>query len=365
MTLATIQKIESIKEIPNADNIECAKVLGWEVVVKKGEFKEGDVCIYIEIDSLLPRKSWSEFLFRHEEDKVYRLRTIKLRGQISQGLVLPITAEIFPSIEYVAFNLRIGDDVTQDLEITHYEKTIPANLRGTVKGNFPKFLRKTDEDRVQSRSDLLEKLKGKEYYITTKMDGTSATYYKYKGKFGVCSRNIELKDPNSVEGFWNIIRLRIRKFMGKAQHIPDLNVYWKMVKKYNIDEWLPDGYAIQGEICGPNIQKNPLGLTSNELFIFNIFDIKEQRYLEWGDKWNWILVCGNPSGELYCPVVPYATDCVCIGTSFNYTLEQLLEFAKGKYLNTTHNKEGIVVRSLDQNISFKVLNNDYLLKDEE
>jgi hypothetical protein len=132
-----------------------------------------------------------------------------------------------------------------------------------------------------------------------------------------------------------------------------------MVSKYNIDKWLPDGFAIQGEICGVGIQKNRLNLEDHELFIFNVFYIKEQRYL---NPFSFIFF--NEEYEipwLYLRTVPLQE----WGDSFNFTLEELLEKAKGKYVNTENNREGIVIRSHDQSISFKVINNDYLLKDEE
>jgi len=361
MPLASIQKIISLSPIKDADRIETAKVLGWDCIVRKGEFKEGDLCIYIEIDSLIPREDWSEFLFKNEKDK-YRLRTMKMKGQLSQGLVLPLQIDPI-SCEDWDINLQtgiakagntgsyiktfnIGDDVTNNLGITKYEKQIPIALAGQIKGDFPSFIPKTDEVRIQSELKLLEDLKGKPYYITTKLDGTSATYYKLNGEFEVCSRNLRIKNPEQAT------------YHDKSEEgVKSENVYWKMAKKYKIEEWLPDGYAIQGEICGPGIQKNPLKLSDQELFIFNVFNIKEGKYYFPSDD----VYIDDATVNVGLKLVPLATD---FGSEFNYSLEELLEKAKGKYPNGG-NKEGIVVRSMDQLISFKVVNNDYLLKDEE
>lgn len=347
--LASIQKVIEVAPIPNADQIERVRVLGWDVVAKKGEFIPNGLCVYIEIDTLLPRKEWSEFLFKHPEDTQYRLRTIKLKKQISQGLVLPVS--ILPETLLFA----IGADVSNILEIQKYEKPIPVQLRGTVKGKFPSFLRKTDEVRIQSEPELLEQLKGKPYYITQKADGTSATFYNWKGIFGVCSRNLEMKNPydnpkERFKYFWDIIRRFFRAGQRSKQNPRtfNLNIYWKMAEKYKIKEWLPEGYAIQAEICGPSIQGNKMGLKENKMFIFNLWDINEQKYI-------------NPK------IYEYSTDVdlvslIKMGDEFpETTIEDLLDLAKGVYKNEAP-QEGIVIRAIDQSVSFKVVNNDFLLK---
>ena len=226
--LASIQEIIEVAPIPNADQIERVRVLGWDVVARKGEFVSGSLCVYIEIDSILPRAEWSEFLFKHPEDTKYKLRTIKLKKQISQGLVLPLLPTLPDDDAYI-----VGDDVTDILHIEKYEKPIPVQLRGTVKGKFPSFLRKTDEVRIQSEPELLDQLKGKPYYITQKMDGTSVTFYKWKGVFGVCSRNLEMKSPydnpkERFKYFWDTIKRFLRVASQRSKQNPrtfNLNVY--------------------------------------------------------------------------------------------------------------------------------------------
>jgi RNA ligase (TIGR02306 family) len=332
MTLASIQRIISVEPIPNADRIERVKVLGWDCVARKGIFKLGDLCVYIEIDSLIPKYLLTD---NPEDKELIRLKTVKLKKQLSQGLVLDLESTLIASKTTSGCGLsdlyhddlckgeEVGYDLTEYLGIKKYEKEIPAQLQGLIKGNFPSFIVKTDEVRIQSEPKLLELLKGKPYYISQKMNGTSATYYKLDGKFGVCSRNIELKDGE--------------------------NVYWKIARKYNIEDILTDGYTIQGEICGPNIQKNQIGLEDHVLYVFNYIKIKGGEKIDF-TNFGWI----NP------PLVPILEK----GNSFNYTLEELIEMAKGTY-PSGELQEGIVVRSLDQTISFKVLNNDYLLKEGE
>lgn len=329
---ATIQRIKEIVPIPGCDNIELAKVLGWQCIVKKGEFKVGDSCVYIEIDSLLPIKPEYEFLRKNCYKKLpdgsewFRIKTIKMKGQLSQGLVLH--ADIVPYDEQA--------DVSKYLGVKHYEKPTPgANLSGEAKGNFPVFLTKTDETCIQSVPELIDALKGKPYYITTKLDGTSATYYIKDGQFGVCSRNLELKESES-------------------------NVYWQIARKYKIEESLrraaaisKEDLCIQGEIVGAGIQKNPMNLADKQFFVFNIRSITE------GVKYslNYITRLAQLFDLTPVPIEE-------AGQYFNCTVDQLLEKSKGKYTGTDHNKEGIVVRAADQSISFKVVNNDYLLKEE-
>ena len=145
--LASIQLIKELTPISGADAILCAKVLGWECVVKKSEFAVGDKCVYFEIDSVLPIASWNDHL-RKEADKKLRVKTIRLRGQLSQGLALPLS--MLPPDEY-----EVGMDVTSLIGVEKYEPVVPTHLAGVVKGNFPTFLNKTDELRLQSEPNVL------------------------------------------------------------------------------------------------------------------------------------------------------------------------------------------------------------------
>jgi len=327
--LASIQTITNLVPIPDADFIEMATVMGWNVVVKKGEFQVGDKCVFFEIDSQLPDGAeWAEFL----RSKKFRVRTCKLRGVLSQGLVLSTSIlgdEDFP----------IGTDVTEILGVKKYEPAPKFGFKsGNTLGDFPSFIPKTDEIRVQSALGVLDEIKEQPFYYTVKCDGTSATFYHMDGHFGACSRNQE-----------------------KA---PGDNIYWQMVAKYNIDQKIPTGFALQGEICGPGVQKNKLMLMEPELFIFDVFDIRAGRYFGYKQM---LEMCE----QLELPVVPLE-EIVRKNhfVNFDFSLEAWLERAKGMYEGTDNLREGIVVRPLDERysptlrsrLSFKVLNNDFLLK---
>jgi RNA ligase (TIGR02306 family) len=165
--LASIQLIRSLEVIEGADAIEKASVLGWQLVVKKGEFQVGDLCVYCEIDSVMPERPEFEFL----KPRGMRIKTIRLREQVSQGICFPLS--ILPD----GIALEENTDCTDILRITKYEPPIPACLSGVVKGKFPSFIPKTDETRVQVLQQLLSKYRGEKCYISEKLDGSSATFY--------------------------------------------------------------------------------------------------------------------------------------------------------------------------------------------
>lgn len=337
--LASIQYIHHISPIEGADRIECVHVLGWKCVVNKGQFQVGEKCIYMEVDSFLPICEQFEFLrgssYKRSEllGEGFRLKTLNFRGQISQGLVQPLS--ILPTGEY-----QIGDDVTELLGIRKWEIEERVTSSGTVIGEFPDGISKTDEFRVQSYPELIEEFqKVPEYYISTKMDGTSVTMYWENETFGVCGRNYEYADDGRC-AMWNYAH---------AHKIPD------NLKANNIAN-----IAIQGEFCGAGIQKNRLKLTRPEWYVFTVINLEtRQRYSLEEMK--------NLCEILKLNMVPIEE----VGTVFEYdNVEELLERAKGKY-SSGMNKEGIVVRPtepvyssvIDGPLSMKVLNNDYLLKE--
>ena len=249
--LASIQVIKELSPINGADAILCAKVLGWECVVRKSEFSVNDKCVYFEIDSVLPISSWNDHL-RREADKKLRVKTIRLRGQLSQGLALPLS--ILPAGEY-----EVGMDVTAFVGVEKYEPVVPAHLSGMVKGNFPTFLNKTDEVRLQSEPNVLSEAisKGLMLIGTLKMDGTSFTAYRRDDDFGVCSRNLDLKETAD-------------------------NAHWRMARKLNLENILRSecsNLCIQGEMVGSGIQANRMGLKETDLYLFNLFDIDAGKYL--------------------------------------------------------------------------------------
>jgi len=332
-SLVTIQKVRGISPIPDSDFLELAHVMGWQCVVKKNEFKEGDLGVYYEVDSFLPLNDRYEFLrgssYRENADNGigFRVRTMKMRGQLSQGLLLPLAG--FQELADCAE----GTDVTEKLNVKKWYIPETAHSGGKIIGERPYGIPASDEIRIQSALELLDDLNGKPYYITTKMDGTSGIVYYIDGKIGCCSRNKEIKDEEDA-------------------------LYWSPVYKYGLKEKfakLGKNIVITGEICGPGIQKNRLRLADTEWYVFDVKDWDAGRYYTYD---NAVKICA----DLGLKNVPLEEQ----GERFDYSLETLLEKAKGKYPSGL-DKEGIVVRlsSSPKAVSFKVLNNDALLKEKE
>src|SRR5215470_14016018 len=188
MKLASIQTITDIRPIDGADRIEAATVLGYQTVIKKGEFQAGDLCVWHEPDTVAAEKPEYEFLRKQG----FRLKVSRFKGQVSQGLALPLSV-----LSPASYN--IGDDVTALTGIRKYEKPLSPNLVGMAKGAFPSWIPKTDEPNLRSFPAALEEFIGRQCVITQKVDGTSATFYLRNGEFGVCTRNLELlDDPASM-----------------------------------------------------------------------------------------------------------------------------------------------------------------------
>ena len=336
--LATIRTISELRPIEGADKIELAIVDGWQVVVAKDvEHMVGDKVVYCEIDSFLPIRDEFEFLRKSSYKKMgdqegFRLKTIKLRGQVSQGLILPIS--IVPVTQFAtAVNLPEGMDVTEMLGIVKYEPPIPAELAGKVKGNFPSFLHKTDEERVQNLVREYEeyKLSSKhQFYMTEKLDGSSATFYMNDGVFGVCSRNLELLE---TEG----------------------NTFWKVARELDLENKLKDkgNICLQGELIGEGIQGNPYKIKGQTVHFFNGFDIDTQTRMGIND----FLVLLEELELVSVPILDVAF-------LLPDTVEGMLKLAEDKSrLNNLTEREGIVVRSLDNTISFKAISNKFLLSE--
>lgn len=336
--LASIQRITSIEPHPNADTLEIAKVLGWTAIVKKGEFKPGDEIVYCEIDSVLPSKPEFEFLAKYK----YRVRTIKLRGVISQGICFPKTV----LGKDIMNNFHEGDDVTELMGITKYEPPISEHLAGVVKGNFPYFVPKTDEDRITAIPELFEKYKTTPGYVTEKLDGTSVTYY-WNEYFGVCSRNLELKYDESNKG--NILC----KYALEHELEARLKLYCEKVG-YNL--------ALQGEMIGEKIQGNRYKIHGNEYYIFSIYNISKGQYLDSDDMFKVTKELGLNTVPLRAfPEIPF--------NSIDDMVEYVAKMVSN--LNSAIPVEGIVWRSVKEQkceltskgrLSFKVINPEYLLK---
>ena len=257
--LATVRKIDNILPIAGADAIECAVVGGWKVVVKKGEYQVGDLGIYCEIDSWIPH-ALAPFLSKGKEPRVFegipgeRLRTVKLRGQISQGLLLPALGQTSITGE--------GDDLTEFLGIVKWEKVLPAQLAGQAKGNFPTVIPKTDQERVQNLVKEIALAQGDEFEVTEKLEGSSMTCYLIGDEFGVCSRNLDLKETEG-NSFWATARAE--------------DIETKM-RQLRVKSTFTD-FAVQGELIGPGIQGNIYNLSKCEFRVFDVYDIQYGEYL--------------------------------------------------------------------------------------
>ena len=329
--LASVRKISSIKPIPNADNLELATIDGWNVVVRKGEFNEGDICIYYEIDSFLPDIPQYEFLKKSSYiyfNDIYgmRIKTLKLRDCLSQGLILK--PDIFPELD--THPLNIGDDLTSILNVIKYEPPLP--LDGNIKGHFPSFIPKTEEERVQNLSPLYDELKTFSYYLSEKLDGTSSTFFIKDGVFGVCSRNYLLE--------YN-----------------DQSVLGKVAKSLNLEDKLralDKDIAIQGEVIGEGINKNRYKVNGNQLYIFTAYNLKDGKRFTLDEL-------DNLCQYLEVNLIPIVKHNVQLPTR----MEDLIDMANDKSLIASCMREGIVVRTYDMNTSFKVISNSYLLKNDQ
>jgi RNA ligase (TIGR02306 family) len=336
--LASVQEIVEILPHNNADKLELATVMGWQVVIVKGSFLVGDRVIYLEIDSICPVKPWSEFLTKCN----YRIKTIKLRKELSQGLILPL------SVLEESDKFNTGDDVTTILGITKYmsPEDGSCNPQGNARvSTFPSHLGmiKTDEPRIQSSLKFLDRFKGLDWYATVKYDGTSATYLLNplnQDELLVCSRNQTIDKPDII--------------------LPNRDFHWYVAEKYdlvNVLKKIP-GIVIQGEIYGPKIQKNKLNVDDLMLAVFTTFNLQTKCY-------------GNMHDIVdHCNIL--GLDMVKIGSlgdKFDFTKNELLEMVRGKYPDTKNDREGMVFRLQDtvyldgNRMSFKVINNDFLLKE--
>lgn len=337
--LATIRTIDAIRPIEGADAIECAVVDGWTVVVKKGECAVGDLACYVEIDSWVPHEL-APFLSKGQEPREYngvkgeRLRTVKLRGQLSQGLLLPLEKKMSGTLLPVTRRcVAEGDDVTEELGIQKWEAPIPAQLAGLVRGPFPSAVPKTDQERVQNLTAEIAQyvLDGDVWEITEKLDGSSCTYYlDLDNDFRVCSRNLDIKfDEN--------------------------NSFWKVAIQNNIADKMRAfglyGIALQGELCGEGIQKNRYGLKGQQFFLFDVYDVKQGCFMDPPAR-------RNTATRLGICHVPVTVEEFVL----EQTVEQLLQMAEARSELNGCEREGIVFKHIGGQLSFKAISNKFLLK---
>lgn len=339
--MATIRKIDEIRPIEGADAIEAAVVGGWVVVIKKGEFKAGDLAVYCEIDSWIPHEL-APFLSKGNEPRVYngvkgeRLRTVKLRGQISQGLLLPIETA-FPGSERRFWWSQVDVDVSERLGIQKWEAPIPAQLAGDVEGPFPTAIPKTDQERIQNLTEQLREWQGNgdfTWEVTEKLDGSSMTVFVNGDTEGVCSRNWNLKETEG-NTLWRVARR---------------NDLLAKIRKTNRN------LALQGELIGEGIQGNSYKVTGQEFFVFDIFDIDRGDYMTPFER---RVFCGT-HGIKHVPVL--AKEMV-----IQEWVTGLLTMADGQsVLNPKANREGLVFKSnVFDGPSFKAISNRWLLKNGE
>lgn len=380
--LASVRRIAAIDPIEGADRIVCATIDGWKVVTQKSNnFKPGDLVVYFEIDSFLPVEEKYEFLrpssfksTKHLGDG-FRIKTIKLKGQVSQGLILPLSVffdqdeetgdylwlalaekavdDVVVSSEgTLTLNLNNcfepvyeGLDLTEYLGVKKYEKPLDPRLAGVARGNFPSFIRKTDQERVQNLFGKIIKHKWDQldrWEATLKLDGSSMTAYvtghgtEEGPRFGVCSRNLDLKETED-------------------------NTFWQVARKLRLEELLMGlgrNLALQGELMGPGVQGNRENLPEHEFYLFDIWDIDEQRYLTPTER---LLICAEELQSVK------STPAIGVVSMSNFkSVDDFLAYADRASINHKV-AEGVVFKAFKQDDpsrqinSFKVINQKFLL----
>jgi RNA ligase (TIGR02306 family) len=303
-------------------------------VVKRGEFNVGDLAVYVEIDAWVPTEI-APFLSKGHEPREYngvkgeRLKTVRLRGQLSQGLllsrylILDKIGEIFE-----------GMDVSEILGIQKWEPPVSPQLAGQTKGTFPSFIPKTDQERVQNLVPIISVAfnRSDTFEITEKLEGSSMTVFMHQGEFGVCSRNQELKQTED-------------------------NTFWKVALENDIENRIRslglDNIAIQGELVGPGIQGNIYKFVNHKFFVFDIYDIKSGRYLNPNER----CVIVSRLRLMHVPIIALN---MCLPSA---DVSVILNMAEGKStLSVYQEREGLVFKNTNGGFSFKSISNKYLIK---
>lgn len=329
--LATVQKIEEISLIPEAERVCRYRVLGWWVVDQIGKYAVGDAVIYCEPDSVIPADLQRDLFYSNKpEEEIpqlegFVLKTKKIRKVYSQGMIIPI--------EFVdGHPVVIGDDVSEILGIVKHEPVVPAALAGNAKGNLPHFVRRDDEPRIQSLSADYIEFRKHRFSVTEKAEGSNCGVFLKDGQFGVCSRNLELKEDPT-------------------------NAYWKVARKFRIEENLRshrdivNNVVIKGELIGPGVQGNIYKLKDFDFRVFNVFLIDEGRYLSYNDM---SALCKR----LELNTVPLIAE----NFELPSTIDELLEMAEGQSVLAPVEREGLVFRNDDRSVSFKAISRKYLAK---
>ena len=335
--LATVRTIAEIKPIDGADRICAYRADGWWIVDQVGKYQVGDLVIYCEVDSFVPT-ALAPFLSKGKEPREYegikgeRLRTIKLKGQVSQGLLLPTGVVYDGGIldQYI----EDGYDVTDLLGILKWERPIPVQLAGLIRGNFPSAIPKTDQERIQNLTKEFAELQQYNWAVTEKLDGCSATFFlDDTGDFHVCSRNLDLKKDEN-------------------------NLYWKIALEYDIEHKMKEqgfeGLALQGEIIGEGIQGNQYK-RKPVLHLFDVYSVTQGNYYS-------LKGLHTVAAFLDIQTVPVVERDFPLK---HYTIEELLSFTEGTSQLNDSQREGLVFQCLNYpEKSFKVISNKWLLQNE-
>lgn len=331
--MASIQRIAEVASIEGADAICAYRVDGWWVVDRVGAYQQGDLAIFCEVDAWIPHEL-APFLSKGKDPREYngvkgeRLRTVKLRGTLSQGLLLPLSIRGEVSEDKAATE---DMDVSEELNIQKYEPPVPAQLAGQVRGNFPTIIPKTDAERIQNVRDWAALATTHTFEATEKLHGSSCTFYlDAEGEFHVCSRNMDLKfDEN--------------------------NAFWRAAIKYDVENKMRSaellGVALQGELIGAGINGNQYKVQDIEFRLFNIYSVNGGTYLTADAREH---LNGYALG---LPTVP------TLNIQVVPDVAEMLKLAEGKSLLNGSEREGFVLKSLqDPSIIIKVISNKWLLK---
>lgn len=363
--LVNIVEIEEVKDIEKADRIQAYRVGGWWIVDGKGKYQRGDVCFMFEIDSLLDTTR-PAFMFLAKDGKTHhRLRTMKMKGQISEGLLLPINTAAMVDVLG-----QENPDWDKYFGVTKYEApepkgTGPRRVGGASYKTFPSFLKKTDQERIENRTQYLSDYKTK-WEITRKLDGSSMTVGDYD------DAGIMVRQKGYRKTWFNILKARLKALFVKPDtffvcsrqvNLPDVPScnFWKVAKKYNLRELLKGhNIALQGELIGPGVNGNWEGLKDHDFFVFDIWDIKKQQYYTPLERQEWMNTYGQSLKH-----VPIIEPEMFFNDKFN-TVEALKTWCKNFHteeeMNFNTTPEGYVWKSLtNAGISFKCINHDYLL----
>ncbi|AGR89335.1 RNA ligase [Pseudomonas phage PAK_P4] len=370
--LARVVRIDDVKTHPNADSLDLALVGGWQCVIKRGEYQAGDLAIYIEVDSMVPVDNpIFEFLrgrnMVEQGGKEYsRIKTMKLRKELSQGLIVPVHAAGSPEP-------KVDEDVTDRMGILKYVKPSEqaainggnkGSRTGTSKLGFPNFIPKTDQARVQNIQMAYDQAhqKGEKFEVTFKLDGSSLTIWHKDGEVGVASRNVGFRLEDEKIGFFTAIKNFFKGRGWKRVIKKDSNHFTAMAEELNLGERLRYfglNIALQGELVAPNIQGNFEGVDKPEYYVYDIYNISDSRYCLPAERLAILNTLNQLGGETVKHVPVYMW-----GVGVPKDMQLVIKMASGESALNGKYREGLVFKSMSRDFSFKVISNEYLLKEE-